>query len=59
MSEICDLMTRDSFLEREDEESETYKVLDSYSYLMDIINAIAVYEESGNSEGATGGIIYN
>jgi len=57
--EICDLMTRDSFLEREDEESETYKVLDSYSYLMDIINAIAVYEESGNSEGTPGGIIYN
>jgi len=57
--EICDLMTRDSFLEREDEESETYKVLDSYSYLMDIINAIAVYEESGNSEGNSGGIIYN
>jgi hypothetical protein len=25
--EICDLMTRDSFLEREDEESETYKAL--------------------------------
>jgi len=57
--EICDLMTRDSFLDREDEESETYKVLDAYSYLMDIVNAIAVYEEPGTSDGSTGGIIYN
>ena len=58
--EICDLMSRDSFLEREDEASETYKVLDSYSYLLDVINAIAIYEEGGseNAEGA-GGIIYN
>lgn len=57
--EICDLMTRDSFLDREDEESETYKVLDAYSYLMDIVNAIAVYEETGNTDSSTGGIIYN
>lgn len=57
--EICDLMTRDSFLDREDEESETYKVLDAYSYLMDIVNAIAVYEEPGTSDSSTGGIIYN
>lgn len=57
--EICDLMTRDSFLDREDEQSETYKVLDAYSYLMDIVNAIAVYEETGNTDGSTGGIIYN
>jgi hypothetical protein len=55
--EICDLMSRDSFLEREDEASETYKVLDSFSYLLDVINAIAIYEE-GNAEGASG-IIYN
>jgi hypothetical protein len=52
-------MTRDSFLDREDEQSETYKVLDAYSYLMDIVNAIAVYEETGNADGSTGGIIYN
>ncbi|HEX7413409.1 MAG TPA: hypothetical protein VF411_05130 [Bacteroidia bacterium] len=56
--EICDLMSRDSFLEREDEASETYKVLDSYAYLLDVINAIAIYEESGATEGAAG-IIYN
>jgi len=55
--EICDLMSRDSFLEREDEASETYKVLDSFSYLLDVINAIAIYEE-GTAEGTTG-IIYN
>ncbi|MCD6066422.1 MAG: hypothetical protein K0S33_1248 [Bacteroidetes bacterium] len=58
--EICDLMTRDSFLEREDEESETYKVLDSYTYLMDIVNSIAIYEDTGNSgTEPAGGIIYN
>ncbi|MFI5164502.1 MAG: hypothetical protein ACHQHP_04555 [Bacteroidia bacterium] len=55
--EICDLMSRDSFLEREDEASETYKVLDSFSYLLDVINAIAIYED-GSTDGATG-IIYN
>lgn len=55
--EICDLMSRDSFLEREDEMSETYKVLDSYTYLLDVINAIAIYEEGG--EGQSSGIIYN
>ena len=56
--EICDLMSRDSFLEKEDEASETYKVLDSYAYLLDVINAIAIYEEGGATEG-TAGIIYN
>ena len=55
--EICDLMSRDSFLEREDEASETYKVLDSFTYLLDVINAIAIYED-GTGEGTTG-IIYN
>jgi hypothetical protein len=55
--EICDLMSRDSFLEREDEASETYKVLDSFTYLLDVINAIAIYED-GSTDGATG-IIYN
>jgi hypothetical protein len=55
--EICDLMSRDSFLEREDEQSETYKVLDSYTYLLDVINAIAIYEEG--AEGGSSGIIYN
>lgn len=57
--EICDLMARDSFLEREDEVSETYKVLDAYSYLLDMINAIAIYEEPGSESGNAGGIIYN
>src|SRR3954462_163526 len=44
--DICDLMARDSFLELEDEQTESYKVLDAYTYLMDVINAIAIYEES-------------
>lgn len=56
--EICDLMSRDSFLELEDEQTESYKVLDSYSYLLDVINSIAIYEESGSGE-ETQGIIYN
>ncbi|MFL5752557.1 MAG: condensin complex protein MksE, partial [Bacteroidia bacterium] len=55
--EICDLMTRDSFLEKEDEVSENYKVLDSYTYLLDMINSIAIYEDTSGGEG--GGIIYN
>jgi len=56
--EICDLMSRDSFLELEDEQTESYKVLDSYSYLLDVINSIAIYEEGGGGE-ETQGIIYN
>lgn len=56
--EICDLMARDSFLEREDEVSETYKVLDSYTYLLDMINAIAIYEEP-NDGMVSDGLIYN
>lgn len=56
--EICDLMSRDSFLEKEDEVSENYKVLDSYSYLLDIVNAIAIYDEPTNPE-VSSGIIYN
>ncbi|MBS1636925.1 MAG: hypothetical protein JST26_13490 [Bacteroidetes bacterium] len=56
--EICDLMSRDSFLEMEDEQTESYKVLDSYTYLLDVINSIAIYEETGNGE-ETQGIIYN
>lgn len=56
--DICDLMARDSFLELEDEQTESYKVLDAYSYLLDVINAIAIYEES-NDENSGSGIIYN
>jgi hypothetical protein len=56
--EICDLMSRDSFLELEDEKSESYKVLDSYNYLLDVINSVAIYEESGSGDD-TQGIIYN
>lgn len=56
--DICDLMTRDSFLELEDEQSESYKVMDAYSYLLDMINSIAIYEE-GNDESGGSGIIYN
>lgn len=57
--DICDLMARDSFLELEDEQTESYKVLDSYSYLMDVINAIAIYEEKSDDENSGSGIIYN
>jgi hypothetical protein len=57
--EICELMSRDSFLEKEDEESENYKVLDSYSYLLDIINAIAIYDEGAEGNTTGSGIIYN
>jgi hypothetical protein len=55
--DICDLMARDSFLELEDEQSESYKVLDAYSYLLDVINSIAIYESNGDETGS--GIIYN
>ncbi len=41
--EICDMLARDSFLELEDETTETYKVLDAYRYLLDIINAITIF----------------
>jgi len=51
-------MARDSFLELEDEQTESYKVLDAYTYLMDVINAIAIYEESGD-ENKSSGIILN
>ena len=59
--DICDLMARDSFLELEDEQSESYKVLDAYTYLMDVINAIAIYEETSSSgeDGKSTGIIMN
>jgi len=55
--DICDLMSRDSFLELEDEQSESYKVLDAYTYLLDVINAIAIYDDTGDGQGS--GIIYN
>ena len=57
--DICDLMARDSFLELEDEQSESYKVLDAYSYLLDVINAIAIYEETTGDDSSGSGIIYN
>ncbi|HWY11593.1 MAG TPA: hypothetical protein VN026_09725 [Bacteroidia bacterium] len=58
--DICDLMARDSFLELEDEQSESYKVMDAYSYLLDVINSIAIYEETGGEDGNTSsGIILN
>lgn len=58
--EICDLMSRDSYLELEDEKTESYKVLNAYSYLLDIINAVAIYEDSNTSnDDDTQGIIYN
>ena len=57
--DICDLMARDSYLELEDENSESYKVLDSYTYLMDVINAISIYEETTGTDSNSSGIIYN
>ncbi|GAB4451677.1 MAG: hypothetical protein OHK0036_12350 [Bacteroidia bacterium] len=53
--EICNMLARDSFLELEDEISETYKVLDAYTYLLDVINAITIFGQpqySDNSENS-------
>jgi hypothetical protein len=57
--DICNLMTRDSFLELEDEQSESYKVLDAYTYLLDMINAISIYEETTGTDANSSGIILN
>jgi tetratricopeptide (TPR) repeat protein len=57
--DICNLMTRDSFLELEDEQTESYKVLDAYTYLLDMINAISIYEESTGTDNNSSGIILN
>ncbi|MCE3226221.1 MAG: hypothetical protein K0S32_772 [Bacteroidetes bacterium] len=57
--DICNLMTRDSFLELEDEQTESYKVLDAYTYLMDMINAISIYEETTGTDSNSSGIILN
>ncbi len=57
--DICNLMTRDSFLELEDEQTESYKVLDAYTYLMDMINAISIYEETLGTDSSSSGIILN
>lgn len=57
--DICNLMTRDSFLELEDEQSESYKVMDAYTYLLDMINAISIYEESSGTDNNSSGIILN
>ena len=57
--DICNLMTRDSFLEMEDEQTESYKVLDAYTYLLDMINAISIYEETTGTDTNSSGIILN
>jgi len=57
--DICNLMTRDSFLELEDEQSESYKVLDAYTYLFDMINAISIYEETTGTDPNSSGINLN
>lgn len=57
--DICNLMTRDSFLELEDEQTESYKVLDAYTYLLDMINAISIYEETSGTDSNSSGIILN
>lgn len=48
--EICDMLARDSFLELEDENTETYKVLDAYTYLLDVINAITIFGQPNYPE---------
>lgn len=48
--EICDMLARDSFIELEDEASETYKVLDAYGYLLEVINAITIFGQPQNSQ---------
>lgn len=48
--EICDMLARDSFLELEDENTETYKVLDAYAYLLDVINAITIFGQPNYPE---------
>ena len=57
--EICDLMSRDSFLEMEDEKTESYKVLDAYTYLLDVINSVAIYEDTSLDNDNASGLIYN
>lgn len=49
---ICELMARDSFLELEDEVTETYKVLDAYGYLLDVINAITIFGQVNPSSNS-------
>ncbi len=48
--EIAGMLARDSFLELEDEQTETYKVLDAYSYLLEVINAITIFGQPPASE---------
>ncbi|MBS1653017.1 MAG: hypothetical protein JSU07_13510 [Bacteroidetes bacterium] len=57
--DICNMMSRDSFLELEDEESENYKVLDAYTYLLDVINAISIYEAKDGIDENSSGLILN
>ena len=52
-------MSRDSFLEMEDEKTESYKVLDAYTYLLDVINSVAIYEDTSLDNDSTSGLIYN
>lgn len=48
--EICDMLARDSFLELEEESTETYKVLDAYAYLLEIIQAITIFGQPQTPE---------
>lgn len=57
--DICSMMARDSFLEMEDEQTESYKVMDAYTYLLDMVNAISIYEESTGTDSNSSGIILN
>jgi hypothetical protein len=48
--EIFQMLDRDSFFELEDEASETYKVLDAYGYLLEVINAITIFGQPPSPE---------
>ncbi|MEI6949703.1 hypothetical protein V9K67_21125 [Paraflavisolibacter sp. H34] len=45
LREVLDFLEVDSFLELEDEKTETYKVLDSFHYLLQIVKQIEIYGE--------------
>ena len=49
----------EEILEMEDEKTESYKVLDAYTYLLDVINSVAIYEDTSLDNDNASGLIYN
>ena len=43
-------LTRDSFLELENEKNNTYKVMSSWNYLERLIESINIYDDSQDDE---------